>query len=145
LKDKKESSEELFELKNSLLRKENEILELKQSFVLAQKENLKIKSDRERLTRICSDLRKEINRLENNLKHIKRESAEEEEIEKNNEDVLYYQSPNLYQPQYIPQVYSERIYDDEKINEEKIKQYSNQIEKLKSNAKELESKFRSTK
>jgi hypothetical protein len=57
-----------------------------------QKENLKIKSNRERLSKICSDLRKEINRLGNNLKQFyRRESLEEdEELQKNNEEMLFY-------------------------------------------------------
>lgn len=148
LNDMKENTEENINLKNSLIRKENEILESKQAYISVQKENLKLKSDREKLSKICADLRKEINRLENNIKNLQKESHEdeEEEIMKNNDELLYYESPTVISHNFIPQnIYNPNIYENDNFNEDKIKFYSNQIEKLKSQSKDIENKFKFSK
>ena len=115
---------------------------MKQSQAVIQKENLKIKSDRERLTKICSELRKEINRLENSIKQMKKDSSEEDDEEFNNNQVLYYETPNII---YQNDAQTNSFIEKDKYNGEKIKLYSEQIEKLKSTSKEIENKFKFSK
>jgi hypothetical protein len=132
-----------------LLKKENEILDQRQNLITAQKENLKLKSDREKLSKICAELRKEINRLENNIKNLQKESLEDDEENlKNNDELLYYETPQIMSQNLVPNaMFNSNFYqkDSDNVDEDKIKFYSEQIEKLKSQSKDIENKFKFSK
>jgi len=130
-----------------LIKKENEILERKQNLITAQKENLKLKSDREKLSKICADLRKEINRLENNIKNLQKVSLEDdEENMKNNDELLYYETPQIMSQNLVPQaMFNSNFHQNDNVDEDRIKFYSEQIEKLKSQSKDIENKFKFSK
>ncbi len=132
-----------------MLKKENEILDQRQNLITAQKENLKLKSDREKLSKICAELRKEINRLENNIKNLQKESLEDDEENlKNNDELLYYETPQIMSQNLVPNaMFNSNFYqkDSDNVDEDKIKFYSEQIEKLKSQSKDIENKFKFSK
>jgi archaellum component FlaC len=132
-----------------LLKKENEILDQRQNLITAQKENLKLKSDREKLSKICAELRKEINRLENNIKNLQKESLEDDEENlKENDELLYYETPQIMSQNLVPNaMFNSNFYqkDSDNVDEDKIKFYSEQIEKLKSQSKDIENKFKFSK
>jgi hypothetical protein len=130
-----------------LIKKENDILEQKQNLITAQKENLKLKSDREKLSKICADLRKEINRLENNIKNLQKVSLEDdEENMKNNDELLYYETPQIMSQNLVPQaMFNSNFHQNDNVDEDRIKFYSEQIEKLKSQSKDIENKFKFSK
>ncbi len=110
-----------------MLKKENEILDQRQNLITAQKENLKLKSDREKLSKICAELRKEINRLENNIKNLQKESLEDDEENlKNNDELLYYETPQIMSQNLVPNaMFNSNFYqkDSDNVDEDKIKFY----------------------